>query len=188
VKDNIKDLEDYRLRKDGLVMDNLFLEIKYNCSNFTSGNSKTETIKNLHKLYNEMIEDMREANMNMDFVSGLELYLQYSFYNTTGQRILFIKNQEHSAIDIYDPKDSRFLGQIEPFSLEDDDTQSVIVIKVSSFKRIRLTFINQGDMENKIITMSAAIYSLLTQSKYFEDCIQTIAKLLSANPNIEIDI
>lgn len=186
MENNIKSLHDYRLKKEGLVMDNIFLEIIFNCNN--SNNIENEKVENLNKLFDEMIISMEKSDMSTDFISLLELYLQYSFYHTEGQRLLFIKNIECNSIDIYDPINSIFLGCIEPFMSIEDDTKSGIVLKVSSFKRIRLTFNNQTDVKNKIITMTTALYSILTQSKSFMDCIVNIVSIISSNENVEIEI
>jgi hypothetical protein len=155
-KNNITDLSLRRLKKEGMIMDNTFLEITFNCSN--SNTIKNEAIIQLNELCDDAIMEMESYDMSTDLISLLEVQLQHSYCFPKKQKLLFIKNIQLTGIEIYDPANSIYLGYIEPFLFNDDDTKSMIILKVSQFPRIKLNFKNQTDMKNKIITMTAGLF------------------------------
>lgn len=187
-KNNVEDIALYRLRKEGLVMDNSYLEMTVNCN--TNVDIKNYETHVLNLQFDNTEAFMKFHEYDCSFMGLLEPSLQMIFPNNVDhQKILFVRNVVgYNLIDIYDSIKGVFLGDIEVSEYVEDNYTTEIVLRVSGFARIKIKFINQTDLRNKIITTSIGLCSILTQRNDFMDTIRDVSLAISLNENLEINI
>lgn len=185
-KSNVEDLELHRLKKEGLVMDDSFLEMTIKCN--TNVEITDKVIPSLNSSFDQMEKLMREGFFDCSFMCVLEPFLQMSFNNMTAQKLLFINNEGGDIIEIYDPSKGIFLGILEVPEETNGFNGTDVIIKVSGFKRLKLKFVNQEGLRNKVITTTLSLCTIFNQTNRFIDAIADLSNMMSSNDHLEIDL
>ena len=183
-KSNVWDLELYRLKKMGWVMEDSFLEMTFRCN--TSDEVK-DNISELNNSFDMMESEMKDNEIKCDLIGLLEPYLQNTFRGSTIQKLLFINTNGGVIIDIYDPIECVFLGSIET-TISDDETGVDVILKVSGFKRMKFKFRGQTDIRNVVVTTTLGLFTVLNQQKNFIDTITDLSSIMSTREDTDIHL